>query len=608
MAGSLVKGQIGKEDLSFKESGATEQTFERLSSTGSTVELSKLDAGHLQFRSIVKQLEDLIDGGYDITLKLTDIITKSPWVDVRAFGAKGDGSTNDLDAIQDAIDSLPNGGIVFFPIGTYLTSTANSINISDGIILQGAGIDATVIKNTSATRLKGVLSGSDTTNGNHDITIKNMTIERTVLTGSSGNNFNEFIYIGSSAGTDTYNINIERVKFYSDAVEDAAGSKALHIQGGQDIWVTDCIFDADVDSHVSINRAGLTDAYATIKGNKFKTWGTTNAGSCLVITSDYVDVVDNQAEGASANSGFIEFGDDAKFLKFEGNIYKGLGSFITALSGTDFQILDNIMDYTGTAVKGIYLNATGTIVRGLIRGNYFYKGQLLNLNAVDGGTITDITLSDNKSFYAQQNPAIDITEAVGGTMKRVTIENNTIGFADNIGIRANGIIENLEISSNKIYNNGQDGTADEDAGIYIGGSLDNVTLKDNKCFDDQVVATQQHGIEFTGTQSGIILEGNRLFNNGTSQLQDAGTTTYSSKRNNAYTETGILNGRATLVAGTVTVDTTEAIASDNIHLTRVVTGGTVGHLTVGAIVAGTSFVIDSSSNTDTSTIFWEIVH
>jgi hypothetical protein len=67
-------------------------------------------------------------------------------------------------------------------------------------------------------------------------------------------------------------------------------------------------------------------------------------------------------------------------------------------------------------------------------------------------------------------------------------------------------------------------------------------------------------------------------------------------------------GRATLVGGTVTVSTTAVETTDIIQLTRCVTGGTEGHLSVGTVTADTSFIINSSSGTDTSTICWTIGH
>ncbi|MDE2101025.1 MAG: hypothetical protein KGL39_27510 [Patescibacteria group bacterium] len=68
-------------------------------------------------------------------------------------------------------------------------------------------------------------------------------------------------------------------------------------------------------------------------------------------------------------------------------------------------------------------------------------------------------------------------------------------------------------------------------------------------------------------------------------------------------------GTATLVAGTVTVSNSAACAigsTCHYQLTHCVAGGTVGTLSVGTITAGTSFVINSSSATDTSQICWQI--
>lgn len=66
-------------------------------------------------------------------------------------------------------------------------------------------------------------------------------------------------------------------------------------------------------------------------------------------------------------------------------------------------------------------------------------------------------------------------------------------------------------------------------------------------------------------------------------------------------------GAATLVAGTVTVNTTQVGANSRIFLTGQGAGGTVGFLRVSARVNGTSFTILSSSATDTRSVAWLIV-
>lgn len=66
-------------------------------------------------------------------------------------------------------------------------------------------------------------------------------------------------------------------------------------------------------------------------------------------------------------------------------------------------------------------------------------------------------------------------------------------------------------------------------------------------------------------------------------------------------------GRATLVGGTVTVNTSSVTANSEIFLTAQTSGAAPGALRVSARTAGTSFTITSSSGTDTSTVAWMIV-
>ena len=66
-------------------------------------------------------------------------------------------------------------------------------------------------------------------------------------------------------------------------------------------------------------------------------------------------------------------------------------------------------------------------------------------------------------------------------------------------------------------------------------------------------------------------------------------------------------GKATLVAGTVTVNTNKVNSTDIILVTRHVAAGTLGHLYVGNIVNGVSFDLISDQTADTSTLSWVII-
>lgn len=65
-------------------------------------------------------------------------------------------------------------------------------------------------------------------------------------------------------------------------------------------------------------------------------------------------------------------------------------------------------------------------------------------------------------------------------------------------------------------------------------------------------------------------------------------------------------GKATLVAGTVTISNTTVTANTYVFLSRTTASGTVGELS-SSVTAGSSLTITSTSNTDTSTLNWLLI-
>ncbi|MFC7528582.1 glycosyl hydrolase family 28-related protein [Actinoplanes sp. GCM10030250] len=71
-------------------------------------------------------------------------VTSSPFLDVRQFGAAGDGKTDDTRALQKALDAAAAGaGLVYLPAGTYLT---RRLTLASNVHMRGAGGDATVLQ------------------------------------------------------------------------------------------------------------------------------------------------------------------------------------------------------------------------------------------------------------------------------------------------------------------------------------------------------------------------------------------------------------------------------------------------------------------------------
>jgi len=73
------------------------------------------------------------------------------------YNAVGDGVTDDTSAIQTAINSLTNGGVVFFPPGIYKLASQLTIPQNIPIILRGSGIPQQASSVATGTELRSTL-------------------------------------------------------------------------------------------------------------------------------------------------------------------------------------------------------------------------------------------------------------------------------------------------------------------------------------------------------------------------------------------------------------------------------------------------------------------
>ena len=132
------------------------------------------------------------------------------YVNVKSFGALGDGYNDDTASLQTAIDSVhrDGGGLLLFPTGTYVIS--KPITIYSNISLYGTNIFATTLQMNTANQ--PFFNSED----NDDITIKNMsfTSVRPLLNGG--------LPFKVRNNTNTRNLNIENVQVANSNVDGIA--------------------------------------------------------------------------------------------------------------------------------------------------------------------------------------------------------------------------------------------------------------------------------------------------------------------------------------------------------------------------------------------------
>lgn len=120
-------------------------------------------------------------GDYTKTLAVADVVTKGPWVDVRAFGAVGDGVADDTVAITDA---LLSGRKVFDGFG--LPFVVTNLLIPSNVTLQNFNF----ITKTGATDFITPITIDGQLSAKENITLKNVTV--------NGNRQNQTLIVAAS--------------------------------------------------------------------------------------------------------------------------------------------------------------------------------------------------------------------------------------------------------------------------------------------------------------------------------------------------------------------------------------------------------------------------
>lgn len=202
---------------------------------------------------------------------------------------------------------------------------------------------------------------------------------------------------------------------------------------------------------------------------------------------------------------------------------------------------------------GAYLQNVSTTKAGLMASPDYIK--LLGLSYAPTNNVTNVNITSNFSglvIDANANPP------------RFVIRSNAIVY-DRIGLQ---------------FNNGFDGAEFE---IYWQANFTNVEYSIQ---------------EVIGGKPSVIVGDYQKFTYKDGKWWDS-----------VFLANTNLRSTATLVGGTVTVLSSRISISDRILLTRNTPNGTVGFLSApsGGITAQTSFIINSTSATDTSTINWQIV-
>lgn len=388
-------------------------------------------------------------------------------VNVKDFGAIGDGVTDDTAAIQAAINSLSTGGTVLFPCGVYKTSSAINVSIA-GIIIAGENRSKTIIRTTSATANVIVLDAGN-------VGISNLRIEHAV-TRTAGSS----ISITTSASKiDVYQVdivspfigisipNIAIAKFESIDINGAVATtgKSIVVTGGFAISFVDCIFRNDPasrpESHIQIqhvediifskcqcisgginmnvipgsgqaigllwcNDSQFDDAATASIRLAPATGGQVNE---VTINSPWINGATNDVLATTAGGGTISS------LQVSNSLLVGAGEGITSSGASNLILNGNKIGGHTTAIS--LSNTSGAVITGNVIGSHgLYSGNTLAIFL--GGTTSNVIVSNNDLRSnvtgitdSSANPETNVfhfNSGVGGSITPFTIPSTDWGI------------------------------------------------------------------------------------------------------------------------------------------------------------------------------------
>lgn len=246
------------------------------------------------------------------------------------------------------------------------------------------------------------------------------------------------------------------------------------------------------------------------------------------------------------------------------------------ISGATITITAHGFGTVGKKVNLRYTVNSGTTIGGLVTGN-LYQFTIASANTL---TLSTITNAGSGTFTLEK--AVDRTNSteIGNGANATKANQVMLGNSSVTEVKTAGVIS-------------------AGASTYSSGGykplVRNTTSGNFEMIDQTEVYPMLDGDSLRLTDGSVTTSGVRVQSDTKIKLQTGSNKSI---------------GTATLVAGTVTVSTTAVTSSSLIFVTVNTPGGTQGFLSVpsGSIVNGTSFVINSSSNTETSTVNWWIIN
>jgi hypothetical protein len=530
-------------------------------------------------------------------------------LNVKWFGALGDGVTDDLVGITNAI-SLVTGKVLFFPKGTYPVSQSLTVTNQDATFL-GEGPRASVIVGAA-----GIGSGSVL---NFDVGLNSYIFHSKLLhigittlgdasTGVRLNNgrsflLNDVTVTGTAATSTAIGVDIRSDAGAYSAFSDVVGSYIAGFKYG----ITTTNFATDI----KIVRNSIIGTQPILTDSAAISWGGQGGSGASILANE----IEGWEYGVRQTRG--------KGVKIISNRFESIDVALVQFEGIaeDNWAVGN--DFSAAGGAAVYVNSTTNNIIWGVGGDLFAdraSATFSNLTAV--AVISPLLKTSSGALAITPAAASNVNVTTSGAGNFAVNTNELVVVPGvGVGIGTNAPEAKLTIksgASDSIVTRNTTGTGlrvyyDDGRTAYMAINYDgiraygaaalNVAAGTTMSLKVNVNATTKEAIfiPITGYVGiGTNAPSEKLDVVGNIQMKVAGNGLKIKEGTNARM------GTATLVGGTIAVANTSVTANTRVFISRSTTGGTEGTLSTTQINA-TSFTVNSTSGTDTSTVNWLLI-
>ncbi|MDF2787344.1 MAG: Na-Ca exchanger/integrin-beta4 [Neobacillus sp.] len=484
--------------------------------------------------------------GYTKNIEVS-VITKLPQVNVKDYGAVGDGVANETTAFQDAINDLASqgGGDVFVPKGTYVlhpiflkpmvnlvgenrdTVTLKLaddvpdgynrlINMDNYTKVQNITCDGNYKKHPNGTEHMHCIFAFDSDH----LLIDNNRLKNAVGDGisiSGTTKASDYVIISNNIIEENQRsqIVIEQVnhlKIINNAISSVTGRPGIHFEPWEEIQyydakITGNTITTNSDEYSVLLRGGDSEL-SGIGGEGYLYYGIefyqntvkSPSGVFLIEDTSGAKVYDNTLDVKS-----VKLWRKNENVSIYNNMLKGeMGIHIEGgwdgnLVSKGTKIYDNIID----SFKDGVLIEDGADKTNIHNNTFSGSGQDSGVNLYASENIQDITVSDNSFSNYEKGVYLGYYPKVKTLINGVTIKKNNFKNLSEYAFHIMGAVENVLIDSNDV-------THSSGAYVYVheGRPMSNIKILNNDISGgENGITLDEYG---SGILNGLAIKGNQI--------------------------------------------------------------------------------------------------